>query len=121
MRCMRLNQATQKWHVFTPQPPYTRRSISERVRHMEKHTTGPWRTGDVFNTVFGPPNGNPSPDTIATVFRGNRGNAYLIAAAPELLAQLEKALAVICNPEAFYRDRVADDIRKIIAKATGTK
>jgi hypothetical protein len=51
-----------------------------------KHTPGPWRTGDRFNTVFGPPNGNPSPQTIATISRGNEANARLISAAPALLA-----------------------------------
>lgn len=49
-----------------------------------KHTPGPWRTGDVFNTVFGPPNGNPAPQIIATVMRGDEANAKLIAAAPEM-------------------------------------
>ena len=61
---------------------------------MSNHTPGPWRTGDVFNTVFGPPNGTPSPQTIATVARGNVANARLIAAAPELLAALEAILTV---------------------------
>lgn len=33
----------------------------------QKHTPGPWRVGDAGATVFGPPNGNPSPETVATV------------------------------------------------------
>ncbi len=32
---------------------------------MSEHTPGPWRTGDMYQTVFGPPNGEPSPETIA--------------------------------------------------------
>jgi hypothetical protein len=61
--------------------------------HMSNntHTPGPWRTGDVFNTVFGPPNGNPSPAIVATVNKGNKSNARLIAAAPEILEALETA------------------------------
>jgi hypothetical protein len=55
------------------------------------HTPGPWRTGDVFNTVFGPPNGNPSPAIVATVNKANKANARLIAAAPEMLEALETA------------------------------
>ena len=27
-----------------------------------KHTQGPWRVGDAGASVFGPPNGNPSPE-----------------------------------------------------------
>ena len=55
-----------------------------------KHTPGPWRTGDVFNTVFGPPNGNPAPQTIATVARGDKANAKLIAAAPDMAEALRE-------------------------------
>jgi hypothetical protein len=61
--------------------------------HMSNntHTPGPWRTGDVFNTVFGPPNGNPSPAIVATVNKANKANARLIAAAPEMLEALTRA------------------------------
>ncbi len=54
----------------------------------EKHTPGPWRIGDAGHTVFGPPNGNPSPQTIAS--NCTRANARLIASAPALLAALEE-------------------------------
>ena len=47
-----------------------------------KHTPGPWRIGDAGLTVFGPPNGNPSPETVAHCL--TRANARLIALAPEL-------------------------------------
>lgn len=57
----------------------------------EQHTPGPWRIGDAGHTVFGPPNGNPSPKTIArdTI----KSDARLIAAAPELLKALVDVLA----------------------------
>ena len=32
-----------------------------------QHTPTPWRTGDTGLTIFGPPNGNPSPKTVATL------------------------------------------------------
>ena len=54
---------------------------------MAEHTPGPWRVGDAGTTIFGPPNGNPSPIMVAQ--RVRRANARLIAAAPELLAALE--------------------------------
>lgn len=46
------------------------------------HTDGKWRIGDAGHTVFGPNLGKPSPEIIA----GNlsKGNARLIALAPEL-------------------------------------
>ena len=53
-----------------------------------KHTPGPWRIGDAGHTVFDPPNGNPSPETICHLpGRGldfaylNSANARLVAAA----------------------------------------
>ena len=57
-----------------------------------QHTPAPWRIGDAGMTVFGPPNGNPSPETVAAT--RNRANARLIAAAPELLAALRDLVAV---------------------------
>ena len=56
----------------------------------QSHTPGPWRVGDAGRTVFGPPNGQPSPETVANV--RSRENARLIAAAPELLAALQFVL-----------------------------
>ena len=50
------------------------------------HTPGPWRIGDAGHTVFGPPNGNPSPKTIAREL--SRADARLIAAAPSMLLTL---------------------------------
>ena len=34
-------------------------------------TPGPWRVGDAAYTVFGPPNGQPSPKTVARVSDAN--------------------------------------------------
>lgn len=59
------------------------------------HTPGPWRTGDMYSTVFGPKNGTPCPDVIADVHSSNRiANAKLIAAAPEILGALEALLDI---------------------------
>jgi hypothetical protein len=58
-----------------------------------KHTLGPWRIGDAGHTVFGPPNGAPSPLMVAQ--RVRRADARLIAAAPELLAALEETLRAL--------------------------
>jgi hypothetical protein len=45
-------------------------------------TQGQWRVGDAGHTIFGPPNGQPSPETIATVRGRNfRENAQFIAKA----------------------------------------
>lgn len=89
---------------------------------MSKHTFGRWRSGDMFNTVFGPPNGKPCPEVIATVNKGNPANAWLIAAAPEMLVQLEKSLNVLSK---LYNDGINFDvdlipeIKATIAKAKG--
>jgi phosphoribosylamine-glycine ligase len=69
--------------------PYQRGQHSGEVM-TTKHTAGPWRVGDAGATVFGPPNGNPSPETVARVTK--KANARLIAAAPELLAAIVQAV-----------------------------
>ncbi len=56
-----------------------------------QHTPGPWRVGDAGYTVFGPPNGNPSPKSIALV--RNKENARMIAAAPEMYEALTAIIA----------------------------
>lgn len=97
-----------------------------------KHTPGPWRIGDAGRTVFGPPNGNPSPQTVASVT--HKANARLIAAAPEMLEALRGMLATVERGEADSRGRAMwtiregatraycdalDAARSTIAKATG--
>ncbi len=85
---------------------------------MSNHTPGPWRTGDMFNTVFGPPNtsidGGPSPKTIATVQKGNKANARLIAAAPDLLAALQ---TIALHAPSLDAQGVRDIADAAIAKA----
>ena len=66
--------------------------MASRIVQIDStHTPGPWRTGDMFQTVFGPPNGQPAPYVVAQRIR-NRADARLIAAAPALLEALEKML-----------------------------
>jgi len=67
---------------------------------MSGYTPGTWRVGDAGHTVFGPPNGTISPETIATVRKPT--NARLIAAAPQMAEALQLAAATIrrLNPAA---------------------
>lgn len=61
-----------------------------------KWTPGPWRVGDAGHTIFGPPNGNPSPETIANV--RNRVNSTVLAAAPELVNMLKSIIVMLPEP-----------------------
>ncbi len=36
---------------------------AKKGKMTAQHTPGPWRIGDAGYTVFGPPNGNPSPES----------------------------------------------------------
>jgi hypothetical protein len=86
------------------------------------HTPGPWRIGDAGHTVFGPPNGSPSPRTVATVVPHNdrRDNARLIAAAPDLLAVCRSAanwFGELGNDDGAQG--LLDDLLAAIAKAEG--
>jgi hypothetical protein len=47
--------------------------------------------------VFGPNLGKPSPEIIATVFRGNEANARLISAAPELYDASTQTIELLDN------------------------
>lgn len=65
---------------------------------LELRTPGPWRVGDGGATVFGPKVGAELPTVIASLTRGlagteTRGNAQLIAAAPDLLRALQSIVA----------------------------
>ncbi len=100
-----------------------------------KHTPGPWRIGDAGKTVFGPKTDQPAPITIATLqgatprcgIAERTANKYLIAAAPDLLAALKKALPYLDNLECPTNGggeayRICDAInsaREAIAKAKG--
>jgi hypothetical protein len=97
-----------------------------------KHTPGPWRIGDAGRTVFGPPNGNPAPEIIATIYGGTsdqaavtralkmKSNARLIAAAPELL-DAAKGLVWAWNHPLGTKgtDAYAAALENAIAKAEG--
>ena len=78
-------QTVRRWD-----PPRNRNAYSYPLGQKDMHSPGPWRVGDAGATVFGPPNGNPSPETVANVKR--RANAALIAAAPDLAAALRALL-----------------------------
>ncbi len=84
------------------------------------HTPGPWEWEHIPAT----------PETIAvSTLRGplvlcrywhgltELPDAALIAAAPEMGAELYRALAVIRNPQAFDKDGVCDDITIVLQKA----
>lgn len=81
-----------------------------------QHTPGPWRTGGKDGRIIYAADGFAVAD--ATVFHGRHEgehseNARLIAAAPELLAALERIAELSYDSEAT---RVA---REAIAKARG--
>lgn len=75
-----------------------------------------WRVGDAGHTIFGPNNGAPSPETIATVRK--RENAPVLAAAPELLEALELLQVEI---RARYKMNVKKDFSLMVADAAATK
>jgi hypothetical protein len=97
------------------------------------HTAGPWRLqilgqqeADLINrgTFMGLSGGSGAPTTLdAADAEEWEANARLIAAAPELLAALEKAeelyhLGIINAPDGLF-DEVQSLRRAAIAKATG--
>ena len=80
-----------------------------------KTTPGPWRTGDMFATVFGPkkPDGSLA-EIVATIHKGNRANARLVAAAPEMADFLD--LVAAGNTEFNRLEEIA---RKLPARIGG--
>ena len=103
----------------------------------QQHTPGPWRIGDAGNTIFGPKMVDGSLAVmVASISRPGRdldakhANARLIAAAPELLAELQRlyeAARTMADPEhCLHATReylpwcaLADKARAAIAKAEG--
>jgi hypothetical protein len=87
---------------------------------MSAHTPGPWRVGDAGHTVFGAPDaGRATPDRVATLCQSRfsaRGNARLIAAAPDLLDALN---AVYADTEVWPSDELRILVEAAIAKAEG--
>lgn len=77
---------------------------------MRKHTPGPWR---VFkDDKDGAVEVMAGPECIAYIYREYRANAQLIAAAPELLAQLKN----ICN---HLHEYDLTEVIRLIKKAEG--
>lgn len=78
-----------------------------------------WRVGDAGNTIFGPPNGTPTPEIIAIVHKGNKANARLLAAAPDLL-EIAKAYRDLLKSKPYLT--ITDHyhhIESVINKAEG--
>ena len=93
---------------------------------MSQYTPGPWRTGDLFHTVFGPKMDKPCPEGIATVHgRGEqlKARARLIAESPETLEALKDLLTHI--PVGYGNDVALDEAVKraeaSIARVEGIK
>lgn len=59
-------------------------------------TPSPWRIGDAGRTIFGAPNGTPSPKTVAHVV-STRADARTVAAAPEMLEALRLIQAALAE------------------------
>ena len=92
------------------------------------HTPGPWRIGDAGNTIFGPPNGRPSPQRIADLAcTDHKANGRLIAAAPEMLEALRAILRECAITHKHWGEgsnlkeanAAVDSARAAIARAEG--
>lgn len=64
------------------------------------HTPTPWRIGDAGHTVFGPPNGNPSPKIVA--YDLMRDDAHLIVRAVNSHHTLVEALQALLKAGAMF-------------------
>lgn len=92
----------------------------------KQHTPTPWRIGDHWNTIFGPPNGQPVPVIIADMrpADGDRvANAILIAKAVNSHDELLEALKGLVDRIKLGVEHT-DDIstfhaEKVIKKAEG--
>lgn len=90
-----------------------------------EHTKGPWRIGDMSTTIFGPPNGSPSPEVIAHLAGHGkpfptdktRANGRLIAAAPVMLEALEALTEAID----LSKSKVKRDFHLLNVHACATK
>lgn len=88
---------------------------------MDKHTPGPWEV-DSHRDVLSA-NGRVVAVTpaykAATAIEKARNNARLIAAAPDLLRELEKVLGWLVVYDDLVSYHGIDEARAAIAKATG--
>lgn len=76
-------------------------------------TQGQWRVGDAGVTIFGPPNGQPAPEVIATVRK--KDNAQRIVTAVNPHDELVEALRKIRARSEWQMELL--DARRIAAKA----
>ena len=96
---------------------------------MNKHTQGPWRTGEHFRTMDIKAGHNALVARVEIESAGDKGfaNAALIAAAPDLLAACEWALDLLnqyapeIGPQSHIPGTQAtkDQLRAAIRKAEG--
>ena len=89
-------------------------AVGDATSLKGKFTPGSWRIGDAGHTVFGPPNGNPSPQTIANVKHGEdarfivracNSHADLLAAC-EAIAKLLGSMGPITGDPKVFKIRV---------------
>lgn len=74
------------------------------------HTPTPWRIGDAGHTVFGPPNGNPSPYTVATEL-DKEDAAFIVRACNSH----SKMLLLLKEISILYRElNISDELEKRI-------
>jgi len=64
------------------------------------HTPTPWRIGDAGRTVFGPPNGNPSPETVAHTTRADA--AFIVRAVNSHAAFMSLAQHILAMTDDTY-------------------
>lgn len=88
-------------------------------RQPAQSTPTPWRVGDAGMTVFGPPNGNPSPKTVASVrskpdaaliVKAVSAHDFLVKTLEEIGLQLERGSSTMA---------VQKTVREAIARAEG--
>jgi hypothetical protein len=95
-------------------------------RKQTQHTPGPWRLGDAGATIFGPKNGNPCPEMIASVKK--RANAEFILRAcnshADLLRLCKQALEMVQDPTSAADDlsllSFETSLEQAIVKAEGS-
>jgi len=108
----------------------------EHTYSRSAHTAGPWRI-ELLRHKLGPNTGMVSETLIRPVAEGTNAiarvlnwigtekqdvaNARLIAAAPELLEALKKAVAVLDEDDSGPADEFVSELRAAIAKAERSK
>lgn len=86
---------------------------------MTNHTPGPWAANP--DGLIHAGKNRLHIAQAATIGMGHAAaaNARLMAAAPDLLAALQKLVRAIDRAPANFADGLADQAREVIAKATG--